>query len=422
VSLKLRGDLLKGANLRGAWLQNSVLRFAALATADLEAADMSGADLMHAQLDQANLRSVNLSHAHLNHAHLAGATLSNARLSAARLRFTTLSAADCQAVDMSEADLMHARLDQANLSSANFENARLDYVDFAGAQLSKANLCGACLRHAKNLTPAQLEESTGSASTILPPHLQGTVPWSPAINPALERCDSRAPARVIPAAQTNSHTPRSIVLYDRQRWGQAAVLTAALVISALIWQRASKTSFFTMLDGQRKSEQSASMSSFPSPSVNKENSISERRGDSDLAATIETSSAEEELAKELDEATLPKEKEATNEPRAAPDRLAKEMELNAPDQNSPDKSNEASGSPLVLAETTPTAWPHAIVPNLAAEAGASSDLANARSSQKALALGVEPSPGLPARKPKIETAGTRSSAAMPPLPNRNPLR
>jgi uncharacterized protein YjbI with pentapeptide repeats len=379
VSLKLRGDLLKGANLRGAWLQNSVLRFAALATADLEAADMSGADLMHAQLDQANLRSVNLSHAHLNHAHLAGATLSNARLSAARLRFTTLSAADCQAVDMSEADLMHARLDQANLSSANFENARLDYVDFAGAQLSKANLCGACLRHAKNLTPAQLEESTGSASTILPPHLQGTVPWSPAINPALERCDSRAPARVIPAAQTNSHTPRSIVLYDRQRWGQAAVLTAALVISALIWQRASKTSFFTMLDGQRKSEQSASMSSFPSPSVNKENSISERRGDSD-------------------------------------------MELDAPDQNSPDKSNEASGSPLVLAETTPTAWPHAIVPNLAAEAGASSDLANARSSQKALALGVEPSPGLPARKPKIETAGTRSSAAMPPLPNRNPLR
>jgi hypothetical protein len=280
---------------------------------------------------------------------------------------------------MSEADLMHARLDQANLSSANFENARLDYVDFAGAQLSKANLCGACLRHAKNLTPAQLEESTGSASTILPPHLQGTVPWSPAINPTLERCDSRAPARVIPAAQTNSHTPRSIVLYDRQRWGQAAVLTAALVISALIWQRASKTSFFTMLDGQRKSEQSASMSSFPSPSVNKENSISERRGDSD-------------------------------------------MELNAPDQNSPDKSNEASGSPLVLAETTPTAWPHAIVPNLAAEAGASSDLANARSSQKALALGVEPSPGLPARKPKIETAGTRSSAAMPPLPNRNPLR
>jgi hypothetical protein len=352
---------LKGANLRGAWLQNSVLRFAALATADLEAADMSGADLMHAQLDQANLRSANLSHAHLDHAHLAGATLSNAKLSAARLRFTTLSAADCQAVDMSEADLMHARLDQANLRSANFKNARLDYADFAGAQLSMANLCGACLQHAKNLTPAQLEESTGSASTILPPHLQGTVPWLPAINPTLERSDFRAPARVIPAAQNNSHVPRSIVLYDRQRWGQAAVLTAALVISALIWQRASKTSFFTMLDGRGKSEQSASM--FSPPAVSKANSASERRGDSDLATTIDQSgSAEEELAQELDEATLPKQKEATIEPRAAPDQLAKEMELNAPDPNGPKKSDDASGSPLILAETPPSAWPHVIVP------------------------------------------------------------
>lgn len=426
VSLKLRGDLLKGANLRGAWLQNSVLRFAALATADLEAADMSGADLMHAQLDQANLRSVNLSHAHLDHAHLVGATLSNARLSAARLRFTTLSAADCRAVDMSEADLMHARLDQANLSSANFENARLDYADFAGAQLSKANLCGACLQHAKNLTPAQLEESTGSASTILPLHLQGTVSWSPAINPQLEGCDSGVPARVIPAAQTNSHIPRSIVLYDRQRWGQVAVLAAALVISALVWQRASKTSFFTMLDGQRKSEQSASMSSFPPPAVNKANSASERRGDSDSATTIDkTGPAEEELAQELDEATLPKEKEATIEPRAAPDRLAKQMELNAPDPNGADKTSDASGPPLILAETPPSAWPHAIVPNLAAEPGASSE-ANARSAQQKLALGAEPSPGLPARKRarelKIEPTGTPSSTAMPPLPDRNPLR
>ncbi len=196
MSLALREDLLNGANLREARLQNSVLRFAALSAADLKAADMSGADLMHAQLDHANLSAVNLSNARLDYAHLGGATLTNANLRRARLRFTTLSSADLQAADMSDADLVHAKLDQADLSAANFKNARLDYADFAGAKLSNVNLCGACLRHAKNLTRSQLEESTGSVSTILPPHLQGSVPWSPRISPTIERYELRALPRV----------------------------------------------------------------------------------------------------------------------------------------------------------------------------------------------------------------------------------
>ena len=261
MSLALREDLLNGANLREARLQNSVLRFAALSTADLKAADMSGADLMHAQLDHANLSAVNLTNARLDHAHLGGATLTNANLRRARLRFTTLSTAHLQAADMSDADLMHAKLNQADLSAANLKNARLDYADFAGAKLSKVNLSGACLRHAKNLTCSQLEESTGSVSTILPPHLQGSVPWSPVIGPTVERYDlsglQRVTAESVDAHFTSVNWQR-LDLYGLQHWRAAAVVTIVALIPVLIWQCA------TMLNGQWRSERSTIESSFPS--------------------------------------------------------------------------------------------------------------------------------------------------------------
>jgi uncharacterized protein YjbI with pentapeptide repeats len=105
------------------------------------------------------------------------------------LRFATLSAANLEAADMSAADLAYARLDRANLKAANLSYAVLDYADFAGTNLSKVNLCGASLQHAKNLTQSQIKESTGNASTILPPHLQGSVSWSPARSPTIERHD-----------------------------------------------------------------------------------------------------------------------------------------------------------------------------------------------------------------------------------------
>ena len=104
--------------------------------------------------------------------------LRSARLQDAGFRFATLSAADLEAADMSGADLVHARFDRANLSAANLSNALLDHADFADANLTKVNLSGASLYLAKNLTQAQLEESIGSDSTILPPHLQESVSWS----------------------------------------------------------------------------------------------------------------------------------------------------------------------------------------------------------------------------------------------------
>jgi hypothetical protein len=157
--------------------------------------------------------------------------LKSALLQGAFLRFATLSAADLEAADMSGADLTHARLDRANLSTANLTNARLDYADFSGANLSRVNLCGASLEHAKNLSESQLQESTGNASTILPPHLRDFVPWSAGRGqPEIELHDLR------PTAQTadpdvphgNSHNVPAYALF---------IGLALLMTMFGVWQR-----------------------------------------------------------------------------------------------------------------------------------------------------------------------------------------
>jgi len=417
VSLASCKDLLNGANLRGARLQNSMLRFAALSTTDLEAADMSDADLMHARLGQANLTLVNLSNARLDHAHLAGAKLTNAKLRGARLRFTTLSSADLQAADMSDADLMHARLDQANLSSANCKNARLDYADFAGANLSNVNLCGACLQHAKNLTQPQLERSTGSASTILPLHLQGSVPWSSVISPTIGSYNPSGLPGVI--ARVDARFTGN----PQHRWrSPALVSTVALIITAFIWQ-------YAMLDGQWRSKRPTTDSSFPPEALTKTKSASDNRAPDGATMTVDqTSRAENRLAEELGEATNSAALPATVEPQATTYRLAKPLETTGLDQNAVKKANESlESTPLLLTPTPAAARPHAIVPNLSSNALASSDLARGDSPrQVAVSSGAEPRPNPPATNligvQDIETAAISETGATPPVPIRNPRR
>jgi uncharacterized protein YjbI with pentapeptide repeats len=218
-------------NLQSAWLQEAVLRFASLSTVNLEAADLSGTDLTHARLDQANLNAAKLTNAHSDYANFAGASLTKANLCGASLRFTTLSTADLEAADLSGADLGHARLDQANLSAANFTNACLDYADFAGANLTKANLCGASLHHVKNLTPAQIEDSIGSSSTILPPHLQGSVSWSVAKSQTeKERRDLRPRARDTDDSRVPLVTPSKL-----KAWRVGVLISFVLVATAFMW-------------------------------------------------------------------------------------------------------------------------------------------------------------------------------------------
>jgi len=194
--------------LKAALLRDAELRFATLTTADLAAADLSGADLAHARLDHADLRGANLSASCLDYANLDGAELSGLSLRRASLRFASLAATNLEAADLAGANLTHAGLSEANLRAANLRNARLDYADFAGADLSEANLRGADLQNAKNLTPSQLAQSLGDASTVLPEHLQGSVPWSPARSETAHVAPMLGPSLALRrAAKSQSYRP-----------------------------------------------------------------------------------------------------------------------------------------------------------------------------------------------------------------------
>ena len=146
----------------------------------------------------------------LDHASLCGANLAKANLSGASLRFAILEAATLEAADLSGADLSHARLDRADLSGANLSGALLDYADFFGANLANANLCGARLRYAENLSPAQLGQGRVSDATILPFHPKEGAgqPWT----------------------RGRSRTPNRLSIWI------AGLLIGALACMGLVWQ------------------------------------------------------------------------------------------------------------------------------------------------------------------------------------------
>ena len=104
--------------------------------------------------------------------------LAYARLRHAVLRSATLTGAHLEGADLADTDLRDARLERANLAGADLSDTLLDRADFAGADLSGANLCGASLLEARNLTKAQLHEAEGDASTVLPEHLERPLIWT----------------------------------------------------------------------------------------------------------------------------------------------------------------------------------------------------------------------------------------------------
>ena len=416
-------------NLKSARLQDAFLRFATLSAADLEAADMSGADLVHARFDHANLSAANLSNALLDHADFAGANLTKVNLCGASLSFATLSAADLEAADMSGADLVHARFDEANLSGANLSNALLDHADFAGANLTKVNLCGANLYHAKNLTQAQLEESIGSDSTILPPHLRGSVSWSVARSQtettALERRDLGPRAR----HGADVDVPH-ISSYNRPVWIAGVLLIGgALVITGFVWQHMNEAVPPTS-GAQRGSEQSLTEPKLsldtgeqrlqPSApeALMEEKADAERRPSADAeippmpsaASTVDRteSTPEQRPAPETDRATVPQETNAHAELQAS-DGAKRSGEASGPNeqaQGTPEegrepKSNEASeASALVSAESPVATSRHGTVPDLPAEASIPDPQLN-------------PATEAPAAAPALSTP-EHSAASVPP--------
>ena len=310
--------------------------------------------------------------------------LKSALLQGAFLRFATLSAADLEAADMAGADFMHARLDRANLSAANLTDARLDYADFAGANLSKANLCGASLQHARNLTESQLQESTGNGSTILPPHLQGSVSWSVARSPTeIERHDL-SPRAPLPAEADVSH----IGSHAAPRWRVGALfIGVTLVISAFVWQHMNEAVPLDTSGAQRGSE---SFLTQPKPSLGTgtqglqpsapealmdEKAVAERQPSADAeippsaASTVEQTETtpEQRPVLETDRATVPQETNAKAELQASHG-AKPSAEAFGSREDAPGTPVQGDDSALVSAESPPAPSQHAIVPDLPAAA------------------------------------------------------
>jgi uncharacterized protein YjbI with pentapeptide repeats/lipoprotein-anchoring transpeptidase ErfK/SrfK/peptidoglycan hydrolase-like protein with peptidoglycan-binding domain len=212
-------------NLKSAHLRDAIFRFATLSAADLQCADLARADLVHARLIRANLGEASLQGAALDHADLGGAVLRGASLRGASLRFATLEGADLEGAELSGADIAHARLAHANLAGADLRGAILDYADFAGADLSGADLSGARLYNARNLSRPQLEACRGDASTVLPAHLRGCLPWSAAGDDAL-----------IPTLDSGELWLRQARRDLRKRtvYGQTVQVAGVLVMSAAV--------------------------------------------------------------------------------------------------------------------------------------------------------------------------------------------
>jgi pentapeptide repeat protein len=162
--------------------------------------------------------------------------LTSARLRNGSLRFATLSEADLAGADLSNADLVHARLDRANLTAANLSGAILDKADFANAKLARVNLSGASLNDAQNLTQAQISDSIGNSSTILPPHLKVPESWiswseSPRTLPATTSSGSRA------SQDLTSFAASHRAFFHKPILKTAALVGAmVLIIGGLFWQ------------------------------------------------------------------------------------------------------------------------------------------------------------------------------------------
>ena len=124
--------------------------------------------------DRLLLIAVDLRHADISGANLSGANLfaadpSGADLSQADLSQADLSQADLSAALLSHANLSGALLSEANLSGAHLSQADLSKADLSGADLAGADLSGADLSRVNGLTQTQIDSSTTSSETKLPP-------------------------------------------------------------------------------------------------------------------------------------------------------------------------------------------------------------------------------------------------------------
>jgi hypothetical protein len=126
-----------------------------------------GIDLAHTDLCGAYLEK-----GQLQGAILAWAWLPEAELRMVQLQDADLYGAQLQGANLTEAQLQGARLEEAQLQGTHLSRARLQRVNFARANLDRAELFGAQLQGAINLTSHQLRQAHCGETTSLDPALR----------------------------------------------------------------------------------------------------------------------------------------------------------------------------------------------------------------------------------------------------------
>ncbi len=123
----------------------------------------AGAACPRCNLFQADFGSLNL-----KGRNLAGARLRQSDVSASVAGGARFAGGDLRDLNAYGAVMGRADFSRADLTNATFVGAYLEGANFAGATLSGANFSGAEMARARGLSPAQLAQACGDASTTLP--------------------------------------------------------------------------------------------------------------------------------------------------------------------------------------------------------------------------------------------------------------
>ena len=186
---KLKGGLdnvifanahLEGTNLSNASMFNTDLKSAKLANADLSDANLIYADLEKTDFHGANLSRTNFYKSHFKNTILQGANLSGAKnITCAQITLAMIdqntnlpdyiSIEDTQCINLHEGK-------GSDLSNMNLAHGDFLKENFADANLNQANLKGADLTTAMNITCDQLASAIIDKNTRLPDYIYVTLP------------------------------------------------------------------------------------------------------------------------------------------------------------------------------------------------------------------------------------------------------
>ena len=186
---KLKGGLdnvifanahLEGTNLSNASMFNTDLKSAKLANADLSDANLIYADLEKTDFHGANLSRTNFYKSHFKNTILQGANLSGAKnITCAQITLAMIdqntnlpdyiSIEDTQCINLHEGKGW-------DLSNMNLAHGDFLKENFADANLNQANLKGADLTTAMNITCDQLASAIIDKNTRLPDYIYVTLP------------------------------------------------------------------------------------------------------------------------------------------------------------------------------------------------------------------------------------------------------